>query len=328
MYLLFYLYLHLLISLSIYLFIHLCIYIFICLNSCRELQGLVNEGRSVINKQITQNHNLLSSNTTILSKQLSQLESQATEALKHNLDFIHNEFDISASLLYILDQVATADHEILTMLTEVTSNMNINHAKQLLQSSSSTAPSSSSTVPSSSSSSTSFNQVRIDATNTMNNQKIYFQNVSNNSADYQFIADLMNPAKNISNGSINNNNHVDDGVSPKNYNKNNTTSSSSSRNNSQGFEIAKLYRIVIQPIPPPSSSMLSSSSSMHASIAFQEKSITIPYERVFTIVTIDMLKTILQHGWAGLSSSSRSSSSSSSSKNISCQVPVFSTDLG
>jgi hypothetical protein len=287
------------------------------------LQGLVNEGRSVINKQITQNHNLLSSNTTTLSKQLTQLESQATEALKHNLDFIHNEFDISASLLYILDQVATADHEILTMLTEVTSNMNINHAKQLLQSSSSTAPSSSSTVPSSSSSSsTSFNQVRIDATNTINNQKIYFQNVSNNSADYQFIADLMNPAKNISNCSINNNNHVDDGVSTKNYNKNNTTSSSSSRNNSQGFEIAKLYRIVIQPIPPPSSSILSSSS-MHASIAFQEKSITIPYERVFTIVTIDMLKTILQHGWAGLSSSC-----CSSSKNISCQVPVFSTDLG
>ena len=237
--------------------------------------------------------------------------------MKHNLDFIHNEFDISASLLYILDQVATADHEILTMLTEVTSNMNINHAKQLLQSSSSTAPSSSS------SSSTSFNQVRIDATNTMNNQKIYFQNVSNNSVDHQFIADLMNPAKNSSNGSINNNNHVDDGVSTKNYNKNNNTSSSSSRYNSQGFEIAKLYRIVIQPIPPPSSSMLSSSS-MHASIAFQEKSITIPYERVFTIVTIDMLKTILQHGWAGLSSSS----SSSSSKNISCQVPVFSTDLG
>lgn len=190
----------------------------------RELQGLVSEGRGVIAQTIHRSQQLIYANAGTLHGALQDLETQAKGALREQLDYIHAEFDTSAALLSVLEQVALADSELVTILCaaagmDTAGDKKGNGGKKALS----------------------------DPTPQDSAQKrLLFQAVSNNTADYQMLSSLISPAGNDSGA---------DAVVPKKKAGRNAPApqvhegSKVLRAGLDQLEVSRLYKIVLQSGP-------------------------------------------------------------------------------
>jgi hypothetical protein len=194
---------------------------------CRELQGLVSEGRGVIAQTIHRNQELIYANASTLQGALQDLEAQAKTALRQQLDHIHAEFDTSASLLSVLEQVALADSELVTILCNACAAPNTNNevVKKGREAKKTTS----------------------DAlVHEVASKKVLFQAVGSNSADYQMLTSSISPA--VSSAA-----HATEAVATKKKGGRHAAAVSSVEGDKSGragldqLEIARLYKIVTQP---------------------------------------------------------------------------------
>ena len=185
----------------------------------RELQSLVAEGRDVIKTTVTHNQQLIAENNTTLLHTLTDLETQAKLALKEELNFIHTEFDNTASILSILEQIALADKEIVTVLCTTASNTSNNNANN--------------------------SDITI---NPSSSKRMLFQSISNNSADYQMIATLLSPNSTTdTTTSSPKKKSMKNTTSTTNMIDSNSTSISGNRESLDRLELTRLYKLVLSP---------------------------------------------------------------------------------
>ena len=84
----------------------------------KELQGLVGEGRGIINKHINHQQNQITSSMATLTKTLNECESKAKRDLTTSLDNIRGDFDSAAALLSIAEQIAGVDAQLTTVCVD------------------------------------------------------------------------------------------------------------------------------------------------------------------------------------------------------------------
>jgi hypothetical protein len=197
-----------------------------CHRYCRELQGLVTEGRGVIAQTIHRNQELIYANASTLQGALQDLEAQAKTSLRQQLDHIHAEFDTSASLLSVLEQVALADSELVTILGNASAAPNTNNevAKKGREAK---KTASDPLVPEAVS------------------KKVLFQAVGSNTADYQMLTSSISP---VVSGA-----HATEAAATKKKGGRHAGTvpcvegDKNARAGLDQLEIARLYKIVTQP---------------------------------------------------------------------------------
>lgn len=156
-------------------------YLYIIIFMCRELQGLVTEGRGVIAQTVNRHQQLIYANAHTLQSGLQELEAQAKGALREQLDCIHSEFDSSAALLSVLEQVALADSELVTILCNAVAATSADAAAGTGKHGGGggrDAKKAPEVIPAG------------DATQS---KRVLFQAVSSNTADYQMLASSISP---------------------------------------------------------------------------------------------------------------------------------------
>jgi hypothetical protein len=261
----------------------------------KELQSLVDEGRKIVKKEIDHSNHLVESNLTSLQSALQVTEKSTEQALAQHTQHLADEYWHSMNLVHLLEMVEWNHTNLMQMLTEVQ------------QSTAATNSMSASTGRQSS----------------LAQESFAYQYLGNNTADFVLIATLLDSSRmlyqsqtapNNSYNNISNNSdlQVTDVESTKNTPRNRRVPSTSATNNkangsantdhdvttsttvsgsnsnnvvTKPLELARLYRVVR--ITPNSSA----------------NSKFIQYRRVFTIVSLDMLKSIFSTGWSGMSQS-------------------------
>jgi hypothetical protein len=194
---------------------------------CRELQGLVTEGRGVIAQTIHRNQELIYANASTLQGALQDLEAHAKTSLRQQLDHIHAEFDTSASLLSVLEQVALADSELVTILCNASAAPNTNsEVVRKGREAKKTAPD--------------------PLVHEVASKKVLFQAVGSNTADYQMLTSSISPA--VSSAA-----HATEAIATKKKGGRHAAPVASvegdknSRAGLDQLEIVRLYKIVTQP---------------------------------------------------------------------------------
>lgn len=84
----------------------------------KELQGLVGEGRGIINKHVNYQQNQITSSMAALTKNLNDLEIAAKKDLNTSLTLIKDDFDSAAALLSIAEQIAGVDAQLAATLCD------------------------------------------------------------------------------------------------------------------------------------------------------------------------------------------------------------------
>lgn len=254
----------------------------------------MNEGRGVIASQVHRSQQLITSNSRVVTTALEELELQAKIALRDQLDLVHQEFDIASSLLSVLEQVALADSEIITVLCDA-------------QQSTTSVPASSGDAKKAGA------RNKTSATDTplgTNQRKVLFQAISNNTADFQMLSQFIAPPT-----------AAEMGNNKKKAGRNGGAPASvegdykSIRGNLDRLEVARLYKVVLSPLLGYSAANPSGSGAGEGG-RLQNPSVgqafeSAAYQRVFTLLTPEQLRAVLLGGWDALDIS-----------------PIFSHDAG
>lgn len=174
----------------------------------------------MISHTVARSQQLLTANSHALASSLQELEVQAKVALKEQLDCIHSEFDASAALLSVLEQVALADSELVSILCDAAGGAG------------DSAPGKKG------------KKAITDATAENGPKRILFQSISNNTADYQMVSSVISPTPAM----------ADAGVNPKKKAARNANAAAGFEGDYAGvrrglekLEIARLYKIVQHP---------------------------------------------------------------------------------
>ena len=287
---------------------------------------MVAEGRGVISNQVTRNQQLIAVNCKSISSSLADLEAQAKQALKENLDSIHEEFDCSAALLSVLEQVALADSEIANMLCEASTvsnsnsgtSANINAGAGAKKSSKDNKGREKEAKRGDKKDGNAGGTSELDdlmnsnsAASASVHRRVLFQAISNNTADFQMMSSLINPFVNPEVTMGNKKKPVG-----RNANSNTTTTNNpqqdgeykSIRGDLDRLEVARLYKLALNPsIGYSISSFLQNPDLVKSSTnpwsqqgdgsgvgrAFENTL----YERMYTLLTPEQLNLVLKRGW-------------------------------
>lgn len=264
---------------------------------CRELQGLVSEGRGVIAHQVGRSQQLVAANSRTVTTALEELELQAKIALRDQLDLVHQEFDIASSLLSVLEQVALADSEVVSVLCDAQATTAVG----------SSAVAGGDTTKKGVS----------KAVAPLSPRKVLFQAISNNTADFQMLSQFITPPTPGESVGNNKKKAGRNAAAPVNT----EGDYKSIRGNLDRLEVARLYKIALSPLLGYSAAgnpsagggdgAGSASSAQAQSPVVGQAFENSAYQRVFTLLTPEQLRSVLVGGWEALQIS-----------------PVFSPDAG
>lgn len=246
------------------------------------MQGLVDEGRRIVNKEVQQFDNLIESNYRAFKSNLDKVESKSQELIQEQLYTISEDYQLAFNILTLLEIVEVGNHQIMNLFCKVNQKLYFDSQGQpdkLFTNSHSPM-------------SISLNS---------NGRKLSFQPISNNSADYLFISYCLDPiyytllASGGSNMYINDDQEEDVGsssnkVSPSPRKKNTSDLGANSPTKDRGevkpLELARLYKISLTTI---TSGVFNSDETI----------------RLYTILTWEDLSTLLEKNWKSLSNGKR-----------------------
>lgn len=270
----------------------------------KELQGLVDEGRKIVKKEIEHCEHLVESNLTALQTALQTTEKKTEQALTQHTQQLADEYGYVMNLVHLLELVESNHLKIMHLLADIQQHQPPQQQPSL------SSPTQSKTQP------TAF----------------AYQYLGNNAADFVLMATLLDTSRvlyqqtttaaaagaagALANGAAGGGDlQVTEAESTKNTPRHRRVSSASATKSAsianaahaavaangavgpgsgetpivtKPLELARLYRVV----------RLSSTASQDTAVPPSYAS----YKRLFTIVPVDVLYAVLRYGWASAAS--------------------------
>ena len=272
----------------------------------RELQGLVEEGRRLVHKEVDHAENLMKSNLKILKENLENLSNAAQTALQEQLYNTQEDYHVCINIVALLELIEINHVHVVHDLCDAAKELL--HAVDTMKSASAPVGSSSGNrnrlfQSQSSNGSRNFNNQRMAAATQP--KRLAFQLIGSNAADFFMMSSyleqsawcltttenelsLLEDPGSGSSKSVSSKTNRSGSQKPNNRkNLETDTVPSSNSNDDSGnqhtkpIELARLYKIAISPKLAAIDSMASTS-------------------RVYAVIAIDDLKNILTGGWTGI----------------------------